>query len=88
MLTAPSWRPWETFDPVTGQIIKVVRQTETKDDFVALAVTGGSIGLVEREQVRSLFHVSRSFLLLNPLTSNALTGQWSAPVDRKHVSIR
>ncbi len=75
----------ETFDPATGQIIKVVRQTETQDDFIALAITGRSIGLVEREQVNGLFHVNRSYVLLDPLEGNAINGAWSAPVDRKHV---
>ena len=39
----------ETFDQKTGKILKVISETETKDDFLTLGVVGGSVGLIERE---------------------------------------
>ena len=39
----------ETFNQTTGAIIKIVRETQTQDDFAALGVVGNSVGLVERE---------------------------------------
>lgn len=48
----------ETFDQTTGAIIKVVRQTQSHDDFVTLGVFAPSAGLVEREHVVS--NVSRN----------------------------
>jgi hypothetical protein len=42
----------ETFDQVTGKILKVVKKLETKDDFLTLGIVGTSVGLVEREHVQ------------------------------------
>src|SRR3984893_12427163 len=64
----------ETFSQTTGQILRVILRTQRRDDFVTLGVVGNSVGLVEREHPRSLFNVVRSFLLLNPLSSNQVTG--------------
>lgn len=50
----------ETFSQSTGKIIRVVSQSQTDDDFVALGVAG-SVGLVEHEHVRGLFNVTRTF---------------------------
>src|SRR5439155_3211395 len=75
----------ETFSQTTGQIIKVIAKTRRQDDFVTLGVVGNSIGLVEREHPVSLGHVVRSFLLLNPLSSNQVTGMWTPPVGTDHL---
>jgi len=75
----------ETFSQTTGQIIRVIVKTRRQDDFVTLGVVGNSVGLVEREHPVSLFHVVRSFLLLNPLSSNQLTGIWTPPVGTDHL---
>jgi hypothetical protein len=75
----------ETFDTNTGRIIKVVAKTETKDDFVTLAISGTSVALVEREHVVSIFNVLRSYSLLNPVGSNKITGKWTPPIDQRHV---
>jgi len=75
----------ETFSQTTGQIIRVIVKTRRQDDFVTLGVAGNSVGLVEREHPVSLFHVVRSFLLLNPLSSNQLTGIWTPPVGTDHL---
>ncbi len=75
----------ETFSQTTGQIIKVIAKTRRQDDFVTLGVVGNSVGLVEREHPVSLGHVVRSFLLLNPLNLNQVTGRWTPPVGTDHL---
>lgn len=75
----------ETFDQQTGQIIKVVAQSQTRDDFVALGVVGNSVGLIEREHPVSLLKVQRTFHTLNPLNSNRLTSAWIPPVGQNHI---
>jgi hypothetical protein len=75
----------ETFDQATGKILNVLVETTTQDDFVTLGVVGNSVGLVEREHVISLFHVQRTFRLLNPLSGNKFTGLWTPPIDTKHL---
>ena len=74
----------ETFSQTTGQIIKVVVKTRRQDDFVTLGVVGSSVGLVEREHPVSR-NVVRSFLLLNPLNLNQITGRWTPPVGTDHL---
>src|SRR5205809_4419779 len=74
----------ETFSQTTGRIIKLVVRTQTQDDFVTLGVVGSSVGLVEREHPVGR-NVVRSFLLLNPLSSNQVTGRWTPPVGTDHL---
>ena len=74
----------ETFSQTTGRIIKIVLRTQTQDDFVTLGVVGSSVGLVEREHPGRR-NVVRSFLLLNPLSSNQVTGRWTPPVGTDHL---
>src|SRR5205085_7695157 len=75
----------ETFDQTTGEIIEVVEQSDSGDDFVTLAIAGQSIGMIEREHSRSLFDVIRRYRILNPLNSNRLTGSWNPRLDGKHI---
>lgn len=75
----------ETFSQTTGRILRVVVRTQKHDDFATLGVVGNSVGLVEREHPVSLFHVVRTFLLLNPLSSNQITGTWTPPVGTDHL---
>jgi hypothetical protein len=74
----------ETFSQTTGQIVKVVVRTVRQDDFVTLGVVGNSVGLVEREHPVGR-NVVRSFLLLNPLSLNQVTGRWTPPVGTDHL---
>jgi len=75
----------ETFSQTTGQIISIVVRTHKRDDFVTLGVVGNSVGLVEREYPLSLRNVVRTFLLLNPLSLNQVTGNWTPPVGTDHL---
>src|SRR5262245_5428756 len=70
----------ETFDQRTGVIIRVIRETQTHDDFVTLGVVGNSVGLVEREHSNGGLKVIRTFNTLDPLRRNRLTGEWTPPV--------
>ena len=75
----------ETFNQTTGAIIKVIRETQTRDDFVTLGVVGNSIGLVEREHSTGGLNVVRTFITLNPLRRNRFTGEWTPPVGSDHL---
>jgi hypothetical protein len=75
----------ETFDPETGEILKLVSKTASRDDFVTLGIVGNSVGLVEREHVISLFNVKRTFAVLNPLSLNKFTAAWTPPIGQGHV---
>jgi hypothetical protein len=70
----------ETFDQVSGKILKVVKKIETKDDFLTLGIVGTSVGLVEREHVQGIYVKKRIYELLNPIDSNKFTSTWSAPL--------
>jgi len=74
----------ETFDQTTGQIVKVIAETQTQDDFVTMGVVGASVGLVEHEHVQGL-KVTRTFHTLNPLSSNKATGVWTPPIGTAHL---
>ena len=73
----------ETFDQATGQILAVVSVTRRHDDFVTLGVVGNAVGLIEREHPLGLFHVQRTFSVIDPLDSNMITGPWTPPLGRK-----
>ena len=75
----------ETFNQTTGAIIKVIRQTQTHDDFVTLGVVGNSVGLVEREHSTGGLKVIRTFSSLDPLRRNRITGEWTPPVGTDHL---
>ena len=75
----------ETFDQATGAIIRVVKMTETEDDFICFGVAGRSTALVEREHVISFLNVERSFKVLDPLKKNRFTGNWTPPIDKNHL---
>ena len=73
----------ETFDQATGQILAVVSVTRRHDDFITLGVVGNAVGLIEREHPLGLFHVERTFSVIDPLDSNLITGPWTPPLGRK-----
>jgi len=75
----------ETFNQKTGEILKVVQETQTQDDFVTLGVVGNSVGLVEHEHVVKLLDVVRTFETMNPLSSNKITGMWTPPIGAEHL---
>ena len=75
----------ETFNQKTGAIIKVVRETQVRDDFVTLGVVGSSVGLVEREHSAGGLRVIRTFMTLDPLSLDRFTGVWTPPVGTDHL---
>jgi hypothetical protein len=75
----------ETFDQTTGRIIRVLRKTQTHDDFLTLGVAGRGVGLIEREHPVGFLDVVRSFLTVNPLAANKFTGRWTPPLDDQHL---
>ena len=72
----------ETFDQTTGQILKVITRIQGHDDFLTWGVVAGGIGLLEHEHSFSLFHVKRTYPLLNPLSATTFNGLWTPPLDR------
>jgi hypothetical protein len=78
----------ETFDQATGNILHVVALTQpnhAQDDFVTMGVVGNSVGLVEQEHVQGEFVTTRTFSVLNPLSSNRFTGVWTPPIGLLHI---
>jgi hypothetical protein len=75
----------ETFDQASGDILDVLVETQTQDDFVTLGIVGTSVGLIEHEHVVSFLNVQRSFHTVNPLSGNTFTGIWNPPIGMKHL---
>jgi hypothetical protein len=79
----------ETFDQATGHIIKVVRKGKSAgcgDDDVTWGIVGSSVGLVEHQHSPTFDHLQMTFLVLNPLGSNEVTGSWVTP-EKKTAEI-
>jgi hypothetical protein len=78
----------ETFDQATGNILDVVELTQpthSQDDFIGLGVVGNSVGLAEHEIVSRGFVTTRTFNVVNPLSSNRITGAWNPPIGPQHI---
>jgi len=75
----------ETFDQKTGKILNVITKTTNQDDFIALGVTGTSVGLYEHEHEVSFLNVQRTFSTINPLSGNKTTGKWTPPIGTTHL---
>lgn len=72
----------ETFDQVTGRVLRVVeRVTGTQDNFVTLGVVGTHIGLREWEHVQGLYVHNISFNTISPLSGNRMNGNWLPPIN-------
>nr|MBA3543873.1 hypothetical protein [Chthoniobacterales bacterium] len=74
----------ETFNQSTGKIIRVLSKSESQDDFIAWTVAG-SIGLYEREHVKGIFNIQRTFHVINRLNGDKVNGRWTPPIDSKHI---
>jgi len=74
----------ETFDQRSGdtQLVSVAR---TRDDFLALGVFAGSLGLVETEHEDAQQRIQRSFTLVDPLASGRFGRKWTPPIDHDHL---
>ena len=77
----------ETFDQTSGKILNVVAKIESPDDFLTLGITGGSVGLVEREHVQGIYVAKRYYGELNPLSANKFTGRWNVPSNAENIVI-
>ena len=75
----------ETFDQSTGNIVKVVSELQSKDDYITHGVVGRSVGLVEREHVSGIFVSKRIYQTLNPLQGNKFTGMWTPPIGSDYI---
>jgi len=75
----------ETFDQRTGEILRIVTQRRTQDDFVTLGVVGHHVGLVEYEHEIAFLDVERTFPVLDPLAASHFTGRWQPPIDDHHL---
>lgn len=76
----------ETFDQRTGKIVKiVVQELGTKSDYVVLGLAGDHTVLAEYEHVTNLFVDQRLYVKLDPLSANAITGQWTPPLGTSDV---
>ncbi len=75
----------ETFSQSTGQILKVVTETQTQDDFITMGIVGTSVGLVEHQHVQGGRVAQDTFNTLSPLSSNKLTGVWTPPIGAEHI---
>ncbi len=75
----------ETFSQSTGDIIKVVSETDTEDNFITYGVFGTSAGLVEHEHVQGIYVTSRTYPVLHPLEGNKLTSAWTPPIGSEHI---
>jgi hypothetical protein len=74
----------ETFNQATGKIIRVLARTESQDDFIALDVAG-SVGLIEREHVKGIFNIQRTFHTIDPLSGDKINGSWMPPINSKQI---
>lgn len=72
----------ETFDQVTGRVLRVVeRVIGTQDNFVTLGVVGTHIGLREWEHVQGSFVHNVTFNTMNPISGNRMNGTWLPPIN-------
>jgi hypothetical protein len=77
----------ETFDQASGKILKVIKKSETEDDYITLGVAGTSVGLVEHEHVQGIYVAKRIYEELNPLDSNKFTSTWTPPLTKDDIII-
>jgi hypothetical protein len=75
----------ETFDQTTGEIVKVISETQTQNDFLTLGVVGDSVGLIEQQIAKDGFVGSTIFGTMNPLGSNKFSGKWTPPLGSGHL---
>jgi hypothetical protein len=77
----------ETFDQASGKILKVIKKSETEDDYITLGVAGTSVGLVEHEHVQGIYVAKRIYEELSPLDSNKFTNTWTPPLTKDDIII-
>ena len=75
----------ETFDQSSGNIVSVVSELQSKDDYITYGVVGRSVGLTEREHVSGIYVSKRIYQVLNPLKGNKFTGMWTPPIGSDYI---
>ena len=72
----------ETFDQNTGKIIKSFGKDLGPDsDYVVNGIAAGNVGLVEIEKVpQGELYPHRHYKVMNPVTGNRFTGDWTPPL--------
>lgn len=72
----------ETFDQNTGKIIKSFGKDLGPDsDYVVNGIAAGNVGLVEIEKVpQGELYPHRHYKVMNPVTGNKFTGDWTPPL--------
>jgi len=72
----------QTFDQNTGKIIKSFGKDLGPDsDYVVNGIAAGNVGLVEIEKVpEGQLYPHRHYKMINPVTGNKFTGDWTPPV--------
>lgn len=72
----------ETFDQNTGKIIKAFGKDLGPDsDYVVNGIAAGNVGLVEIEKVpQGELYPHRHYKVMNPVTGNRFTGDWTPPL--------
>jgi len=78
----------ETFDQATGQILQIVKQSETKDEDVTLGIVSKSVGLVEHDHVTGIFVTSRTYRVLNPLSGNKFDAVWTPGLAQDDIILQ
>jgi hypothetical protein len=72
----------ETFDQNTGKIIRSFGKDLGPDsDYVVNGIAAGDVGLVEIEKVpQGEIYPHRHYKVMNPVTGNKFTGDWTPPI--------
>lgn len=72
----------ETFDQNTGKIVRSFgKDLGPNSDYVANGIAGGDAGLIEIEKVpEGKLFPRRSYKVMNPVTANKFTGDWTPPL--------
>ncbi|HTS38037.1 MAG TPA: hypothetical protein VMH04_20345 [Candidatus Solibacter sp.] len=78
----------ETFDQATGKIIQIVKQSQTKDEDVTLGVASKGVGLVEHDHVTGVFVTSRTYRVLNPVSSNKFDAVWTPGLAQDDIILQ
>jgi hypothetical protein len=77
-----------TFDQTTGAIVKTLsKKVGPNNEYVVDGIGPGDVALITREVTpNGQICAKRSYVVMNPVTANKLTGKWTPPL--KDIDIR